>query len=80
MVSFTFAPFYPNKRIPYTIYMEVWVDSRNSVGVLENRISLAAVGNRTPPFPVRILKRLIKWQEKLHEEEIHDLYSGPKYY
>ena len=80
MVSFTLALFYPNKSIPDTNYMEVCVSSRDSVGVLENRKTPAAVGNRTPCFPVRILKRLIKWQEKLHDEEIHDLYSAPKYY
>ena len=80
MVNFKLAPFCPNKRIFDTNYMEVWVGSRDTVGVLENRKSLAAVGNRTPCFPVRILKRLIKWQEKLHDEEIQDLYSAPEYY
>lgn len=76
MSSVTLAPLYPNKRIPDTNYMEVPVGSRNSVGVLENRKSLAAVGNRTPCFAVG----LIKLQKKLHDEEIHDLYSAPKHY
>ena len=80
MVSFTLAPLTPTKgfRIQIAFKFEWAPEIELVFRRTENLLLLSEIEPRV--FPVRKLKRLVKWQERMHDEEIHDLYSAPECY